>query len=123
MSADFRPTHADGRPLVRCTCEDMTCPACRLTLNLNERNWRDLLDYLGLEIRPIGRIAAPRLAELCKRRLAMADVQSAVDSTEGYGRGGCLVITGGRPAGYLRDRAEQLLKIALAAGDAWVSWS
>lgn len=124
MSVTFQPVRgrSDHRPLVRCTCEDMTCPACRLALNLNERNWRDLLAYLGLEIHPDGEVEAPRLAGLCRSRLAMVEAEEEIQTVERSGAGGCLVIEAGRHAGYLRTRTEELLEIALAAGDGWVGW-
>lgn len=110
---------------MRCTCElddDNTCPACQLTLNLNERNWRDLLAYLGLDVVPLGTIGAPRLADLCRARLAMVEAEAAINATDEHKRGECRVVTAGRSAGYLRERTQVLLTIARAAGDAYVSW-
>lgn len=123
MSASFFPANSSGRALVRCTCEcENTCPACQLTLNLNERNWRDLLAYLGLEVAPSGTIDAPRLAELCRARLAMVEAEAEIPETDAHRRGQCRVVTAGRSVGYLRERTGELLQIARAAGDAYVSW-
>jgi len=139
MSAQFYPAHESGRPLIRCICEaldlePMSCPACQLTLDCNERNWRDLLRYLGLPVEPVGKVEAPRLAALCRAKLAAVDVQAivsgerypaalAIASTETVGARGARYITGGREASYLDDRTRDLLRIALSAGDAWVRWS
>ncbi len=139
MGAQFYPSHESGRPLIRCTCEaldlpPMSCPACRLTLDMNERNWRDLLRYLGVTVEPTGKIAAPRLAALCRAKLAEVDVQAiltgeryparlAIASVETIGARGAWCITGSRKASCLDERTRDLLAVALAAGDAWVSWS
>lgn len=77
--------------------------------------------WLGLERQP-GRHPASRLADLCKRRLAMVEAEAEIVARESRGRGGCTVIEGGRSASYLRERTGQLLKIAMAAGDQWVTW-
>lgn len=138
MGAKFYPSHENGRPLVRCICEafdlaPMSCPSCQLDLDLNERNWRDLLCYLELPVEPLGQIEARRLAALCRARLAAADVHrivkggvmpgdGAIASSETVGPGGATCITGSREAGYLNQRVRDLLKVALSAGDAWVSW-
>jgi hypothetical protein len=138
MGAKFYPSHESGRPLIRCTCEaldlePLSCPSCQLDLDLNERNWRDLLRYLELPVEPCGKRPAPELAALCRAKLAAADVHSIItagplpadrpiEAVETVGKRGAWCITGRREAGYLNGRVRDLLKIALSAGDAWVSW-
>lgn len=124
MSATFQPARgaADLRPLVRCTCPDdapMTCPACLLALNVNERDAAALLEHVGLVASLSGAIRAPRLAGLCKLRLAMYDAEVDLPAEARGPR----VVVGGRAAGKLRTCTEQLLTIARAAGDGWVGWS
>lgn len=139
MGAQFYPADADGRPLIRCVCEalelaPMSCPACQLTLDINERNWRDLLRYLEMPVEPMGKIEGPRLAAICRAKLAAVDVQAiitgerfppalAIEPTETVGARGAWCWTGGREPSYLHDRTRDLLKIALSAGKSWVRWS
>lgn len=118
MSITFRPTVAvDGRPLLRCSCDDISCPACRVMLNLNERNARDLLEYLGLSREGYGTIPAAEMASRCESQLAKLRPESARPTIDA-GR----VVECGRPAGFLRDRTAELHRIALAAQDWWISW-
>lgn len=124
MSATFQPTRgeADLRPLVRCTCPDdapLTCPACQLALNINERDAAALLEHVGLEPSLSGAIRAPRLATLCKLRLAMYDAEVDLPSETRGSR----VFVGGHAAGKRRACTEQLLTIARASGDGRVGWS
>lgn len=123
MSATFQPARGpdDLRPIVRCTCPDdapLTCPACLLALNVNERDAAALLEHIGLNPAPSGAIEAYRLTTLCKLRLAMYDAEGDIPA-QARGR----VVVGGRAAGKLRACTAQLLTIARAAGDGWVGWS
>lgn len=124
MSITFRPTvEASGKPLLRCSCDDISCPACRIELNMNERNARDLLEYLGLSREGHGTIPAAEMASRCEVQLAKLRPESARPTVETHrGPNAVRVIEGGRPAGYLRDRTAELHRIALAAQDWWISW-
>lgn len=135
MSIQFYPAREDGRPLLRCACDVLdeyglgehgACSRCAAMLDTNERNGRDLLDYLGIADGPLdmggpsahGKIAARELVKLCRARLAMVEAESEIPAAD-VGR----VFTGGRSADYMRKRTIALLAIATLAGDLFVAWS
>ena len=86
-------------------------------------NARDLLTWLGLSCDDegiSGIVEARELAARCRRRLW--DVERNHDAgVDGYRDGN--VINCGRRPDYLRERTEQLLKVAIFAGDALVGWA
>lgn len=132
MSISFYPalvTSHESRPLLRCACDVIestrytraahSCASCASTLNCNNRNASDLLDYLGIEFAPSGQIDARKLRELCIRRLDMDHAQAALPAVQHSARH----FEGGRPADYLPARCAELLVIATTAGHYHVAWS
>lgn len=139
MSATFEPYRWDEglqlwRYALRCDCMEremdawdagdqdarFSCRICtELQLNVHNQNAADLLSWLGIESSPAGdMIDANELAALCRRRLwdeprnhdsELTPKQTAerIGAT-GHPR----VITGGRPAGRLRELTRRLLVIA-----------
>ena len=103
-------------------CGDYDCADCNARqLNLANRNALDLLVFLGIEPDYCGGIRGRELAQRVENALADPHATDPeVPTTES--RGG-RVISCGRPAGYLRERATWLLDIARLAGDLGrVSW-
>ncbi len=99
---------------------EQTCAACLAMVDTNERTGRDLLEYLGLEFGPgHGTVLATKLVSLCRLRLAMVEAEAAIAPVEHTPR----VYEGGRPAGRLRQRTEELLVLATIAGHLFVCWS
>jgi hypothetical protein len=90
-------------------------------LNLANRNAADLLAWLGLPSEDLcGSLPARDLAARCRRRLwpETRNVDAGLPE-ERIGRSVFL----GRPAGYLRSRTEDLLRLAELAGDDVISWA
>lgn len=121
MSITFYATGADDRPVLRCTCEDMTCAACESSLNVHNGRAAMLLVYLGFDRQApnmFGRIRAAELVARCEERLARLEPEPEIAPVE---RGRLYVH--GRPAGNMRDTTARLLAVARAAGAGWVVWS
>jgi len=138
MSITFAPMTSGRRPVVPCTCDpawsedlEFPCEGCRLAVNLSNSNAYDLLRWLELTPDACGEVCARELAARCRRRLwdEVRNHDPAVSASDqrkqlgGGGRSGARLFTFGRDAGYLRDRTTQLLEIAEAAGDGWVTWA
>lgn len=136
MSITFFPATAQGRPLLRCTCDLegpeellMSCPRCKIEVNLCNANALDVLRWLGLTSDAIGDVSARELAARCQRRLwneaRNHDPALAADerlAALGGAAGGAQVVMQDRRPGYLRHQTERLLALAEAAGDGLVCW-
>lgn len=97
-------------------------------LNLSNANARDLLDWLGLPAE-YGEVPVADLIARCRRRLwdEQRNHDPALPGSEegGPDTGRCRVIRVERPADYLRQRTEDLLKLAelaQAAGETTITW-
>lgn len=131
MSVTFTPSNPDGRALLDCTCDDLSCVACTSSLNLANGNAADLLRWLGLPATSelYGEITASDLAARCRRRLwpetrnEDPEIPGAIHKAPGV----ATVITSERPALYLRTRTERLLAMAdeaqAACPGAVITWS
>ena len=104
-----------------------TCVVCDHEVGMSEYTARDLFAWLGLAFDYSGSIPAQTLAPLLRRRLwdVERNHDPAIEGHEsgGPGTGQCRVIFGGRPAGRLRMRCEQLLATCERAGDRLIGWS
>ena len=95
-------------------------------LNVNNMNGAELLRWLGLSGEPYGEVSTSDLEARCRRRLwpepRNADTgRSAEEPEEHRGR----VHIGGRRAGYLPEKAEELVKLcerAKARGAERIRW-
>jgi hypothetical protein len=91
-------------------------------VNLHNGNAREVLEWLGLDSRPYGEIAAADLASRCWKRLGpSADNVDAGRPGAERGR----LITGGRKPGALPRIADQLLELcerAILRGYDRVTW-
>jgi hypothetical protein len=91
------------------------------SINLANRNAADLLAWLGLPTEDLwGQMPARDLAARCRRRLWLEPRnfdEPLPAQVEGR------LINFGRPAGYLRRRTEELLRLAELAGDDVISWA
>ena len=84
-------------------------------LNLSNANAADLLAWLGYERDELaGELAGSDLAARCRRRLwpEARNIDPGRETVTHASPGCATVIECGRPQGYLRDRAAQLLKLA-----------
>ena len=95
-------------------------------VNVANANARHLLAALGLpgadEPQPTGSAPAAEVARRCMR-LANADVDRGADVEVIEEPGRARFVLGGRPVGYLQERALDLWRLALAAPPgAMVSW-
>ncbi len=111
MSVKFFPAIVDGnivRPLLACACDAIAgpeilaarrCPACVATMALPNRDVLEVFDYLGLERRLAGDVGARELRARCEARLEV------VPQTE-----------------YIRERARDLLVLAIAAAHNSIAW-
>jgi hypothetical protein len=90
-------------------------------MNLSNRNAAALLAWLSLPTDELyGSMPARELAARCRRRLW--DEARNIDPERPEERAArCLFF--GRPAGYLRGRTEELLRIAELADDDVISWA
>lgn len=90
-------------------------------LNLADPNARDLLRWLGLDVKgwSFGSIPSADLAARCRRRL-WPEARNEDPGIEGYERG--CVINCGRRAGYLPEKAEALLKLCELAKGRRIVW-
>lgn len=117
MGVSFWSADVNRHPLVRCTCVDYSCQACDQSLHLCGSNAADLFAHIGATWELAGMMPAKEVAILCERRLAtLATEPALLPCVDGR------VIWCGRPAGYLRDRIAELLRIALAAGEGFIAW-
>ncbi|GAC1458657.1 MAG: hypothetical protein PVSMB8_14770 [Vulcanimicrobiaceae bacterium] len=99
-------------------------------LNLNNRNARDLLSWLGYEHLDLwtgpNELCALELGAACKRRLALVpkNIDHALEGREHRARDGegPRVIECGRAEGYLHDRCADLLALCLRARDGFIVW-
>ena len=89
-------------------------------VNLANGNAFDLLAWLALPVEPCGHISGRELAARCRRRLW--DVERNHDPALPSYEDGTFIHCGRRP-GYLRERTEELLRLAEKAGDALMQWS
>lgn len=135
MTITFYIAVEDGeykKPLHNC---DYTCPDCTdcLTheMNLANLNARTLVEWLDMaEDGPgFGEILASELAARCRRRLweEPRNYDLALDAETIAEELGVVIdertTVSGRGAGYLRDKTETMLAIALLAGDKYICWS
>lgn len=105
------------------------CDSCIDTsLNIGEFNIRDLLNWLDLPVTDDGfhgEIRATELAARCRRRLwdeaRNHDPELPGSATKIIG--GPTVINCGRSPDYLRGRTDDLLRLAIKAGERWVYWA
>ena len=89
-------------------------------MNLSNRNAADLLAWLGLPTEDLyGQMPARELAARCRRRL-WPEARNLDPGLADEQEGRCFVF--GRPAGYLRSRTEELLRLAESAIDGVISW-
>jgi hypothetical protein len=113
----------------------------RHSINLSNGNAADLLAWLGLPVEPGGEAPARDVAARCRRRLwdipenhdpalpgsdsgegTLSVVEPDGSTRVARGTRGPRVITFARREGYLRERTQQLLVLAEAAGDGLVRW-
>ena len=90
-------------------------------INLSNRNAADLLAWLGLPAEEIyGSIAAGELAARFRRRLwdEAWNIDPELPKAHAHR---CVVF--GRPAGNLRGRMEELVRLAELADDDVISWA
>lgn len=102
-------------------------------VNVGHGNVAELLRWLGYEVdadvATSGILLPGDLRARCMRRLASTPDNVATDlpraglSFGGPGTGHCRVIRGERRAGYLADKARELLALAERAGDRVVEYS
>ena len=91
----------------------------RTYLNVSNVNARALLEWLGLEADEAltGSVRCSELAARCRRRL-WGNVARNEDPGESpfveRGTAGAVLFVGGRRPGYLRERTEQLLALAMS---------
>jgi hypothetical protein len=131
MSITFFAANASGRPLLRCSCdldgpvEFMTCPACQAEINLCNTNALDLLAWIGLAPASYGEAPAHDVAARCRRRLwdEARNHDPAVPAVVLPAGRGARLIAVDRQAGYLRQRAADLLAVAERAGEGLVCWA
>ena len=86
---------------------------------------RDILEWLGLPAEElVGAVPARDLTARCRRRLwdEPRNFDPGKPSIETTGILGARLIECGRESGYLRQRTEQLLALAEAAGDGSVAF-
>jgi hypothetical protein len=95
------------------------------TINLSNANAWTLLEWIGIAPDHGGTVPARELAALTRRRLWPEvrerndeGVAPSVDKAPGR----CTMIDCGRRPGYFQERAEQLLRLAEAAGDGAIAW-
>jgi hypothetical protein len=136
MSISFFATTAEGRPLLRCSCDlqgsadlVMTCARCKSEVNLCNTNALDLLQWLALPVEDYGQVQARELAARCRRRL-WDEPRNHDDALSGAERASAIglaeddrVVVSGRRAGYLRAQAGRLLAVAESAGEGLVCWA
>lgn len=147
MSVDFYiAIEVDGgtRYAYRCECSQRWCDACDIawekgelspemftcenctdvSVNLHNQNAGDWMRWVGIVSAPHGHMKASDLAALCRRRLwdVERNHDQAVDFEDHQVPGHARVISGGRPAGRLRDITEQMLKVCEKAGDRLIAW-
>ena len=100
-------------------------------LNLNLRNARDLLEWLGLPTPPagdddmFGEIGAKELAARCRRRLwpeARNKDDELLGEVQEAANGHCTAIECGRTAGYLRERTQSLLTLCERYIEGMIYW-
>jgi hypothetical protein len=136
MTITFFPANAEGRPLIRCTCDLdgpaellMSCDRCKSEVNVCNANARDLLHWLGLPVDEYGQVPASDLAARCRRRLwdEPRNHDAAVSADDRLAATGLAaddrVVMQGRRPGYLRHQTERLLAVAVVAGDGLVCWA
>lgn len=105
--------------------EPYSCDICiNLEMNLANENAFDLLNWLDLECVPYGEAPAKEVAAKCRRRGwdEKRNHDDGVPATETQEPGCAKVIYCGRAPNYLRNKTEQLLKIAEAAGEGMIVW-
>ena len=98
------------------------------SLNLANVNAVDLVLWLGYSRAEVDRepgylrLNARDVAARCRRRLwpERRNFDAGRDTSVDHARGCATVIDCGRRPGYLREKTEQLLAIAAAAGDGFV---
>src|SRR5262245_43402282 len=96
-------------------------------VSVSDQNARDLIEYLGLEWEDHGLMDAADLVGRCYLRLAEDRVDPAVPTTTVETAHGGRIFFWGRPKGYLQERTEDLLRVAIFAVDhlgvvAWGQW-
>jgi hypothetical protein len=94
-------------------------------MNLSNVNACDLLRWLAYDPVPEGAdLTARDLAARCRRRLwpEARNFDPAVGAITTRSVTGARLVECGRREGYLRERTEQLLRLADAAGDGVVSY-
>ena len=94
-------------------------------LNVNNVNGAELLRWLGLSGEPYGEVSASELEARCRRRLwpepRNADTGRPAQVFDARNR----IHIGGRRAGYLPEKAEELVKLcerAKARGAERIRW-
>jgi hypothetical protein len=101
-------------------------------LNLNQRNARDLLEWLGLPTPPegdddmFGEIEAQELAARCRRRLwpvARNTDDELLGEVHEAANGHCKSIECPRPAGYLREKTQALLTLCERSIEGKIYWN
>lgn len=139
MSITFSIRDLDGSYSYRCDCSQRWCDACDLAwsagesapemfscenctsteINMANSNALDFLKWVGVPFDYCGEIAASDLAARCRRRLwnEERNLDPAIPPCED-GR----IIYGGRRAGYLRERTEQMLALCEKAGERMICW-
>jgi hypothetical protein len=147
MSVDFYiaiEVEGGTRYVYRCDCDQRWCDACDIAwekgeqspemfscenctdvkVNLHNQNAGDWMRWVGLVSAPSGHIKAIELAAMCRRRLwdEKRNHDSAVSFEETTSGVGARLISGGRPAGRLRDITEQMLRVCEKAGDRLIAW-
>lgn len=88
-------------------------------VNMHIGNAADVAEWLGLDEWRYGEIEASELAARCRRRL-WPEARNQDPGVEGSESG--RVITGGRRAGYLPEKAAELLALCERAGDKRIVW-
>lgn len=100
---------------------DFTCERCLAELNLCNANAADLLAWLDLPCEELyGQAPAREVAAKCRRRLwdIPRNHDAALDEIQLSER----AVVSGRPAGYLREKTQRLLKLAEMIGDGELRW-
>jgi len=89
-------------------------------INMSNVNAADVLDALGYSLAPdySGEVRSRELALRCLRVIGQGeDAELPMVESGGPGTGQCRVISCGRRAGYVVERATQLLALCKRAGD------
>ena len=108
-----------GHPIYSQDCEcQYICDACTDRMfNMSNANARDFFQAIGVDSRDLCGEATSRDLRRRAERIVRAAVDPGLPTYVDATAGQAMLINCGRPEGYLRERAEDLLKLCELVGD------